>query len=100
MASSGNRQTLSADGDTLVDTYFGPVHLSITGGFGGGTAKLQIVDPSGAAIDVAGGSFTAITDTYFDFPPGTRNQLTVNVASSTTPTLVIIIRGQSKFGLD
>ena len=98
MASSGDRQTLSADGTTLVRTFWGPVSLSLTGTFGGGTAKLQLIDPSGAAIDIAGGSFTAITDTYFDFPPNTKHDLQVNIASSTSPALVIYISGADPQG--
>ncbi len=91
---NGDRQTLSADDDTDAKRYGGPVRLSLTGTFGGGTAKLQSVDPSGVAVDVAGGLFTAITDTYFDFPLAASNVLTVNLAGSTTPALVVWIQGR------
>lgn len=92
MAGKGDRQTLVADGNTVDTGTVGPVRLSLTGGFGGGTAKLQALDPSGAYVDVAGGSFTAATDTLFDFPEYAQNQLRVNINGSTTPTLVIWIQ--------
>ena len=92
MAASGNRQTLSADGNSVDRGTVGPVRLSLTGSFGGGAAKLQAKDPSGAYVDVAGGSFTAATDTMFDFPEHVQNQLRVNLAGSTTPALVIWIQ--------
>ena len=94
MASSGERQTLVADGNTEDVGTVGAVRLSLTGGFGGGTAKLQAQDPSGAYVDVDGGSFTAAGDTLFDFPANVQNQLRVNIASSTTPTLVVWIQSE------
>lgn len=93
--SSGNRQTLTADGNTAARVYVGPVKLSITGSFGGGTAKLQVRDPSGALVDIANGGFTSATDTIFDFPDNSSNVLSVNVAGSTTPALAIWIQGRS-----
>ena len=87
--SSGERQTLSADGNTSASQTIGPVRLSLTGGFGSGTAQLQAKDPSNAWISVANGAFTAATDTLFDFPEDSVNDLRVNISSSTNPTLVI-----------
>ena len=94
MAGTGNKQTLAADGQTDVKIFVGPVWLSLTGTFGGGTAKLQARDPSGAFVDINNGSFTAVTDTRFDFPDGASNQLQIDLAGSTTPALVIWIQGQ------
>lgn len=92
MGSSGERLTLSADGNSTEYGTVGPVRMSLSGSFGGGTAKLQAKDPSGAWVDVAGGSFTIAADQLFDFPEHTQNQLRVNMAGSTTPTLVIWIQ--------
>lgn len=94
MAGTGNRQTLSADGATTAKTFVGRVRLSLTGTFGGGTAKLQAEDPGGAFVDVANGSFTAVTDTLFDFPEPSSNKLKIDLSGSTTPALVIWIQGK------
>ena len=93
MASSGDRQAITADGQTTGVDHYGPVRLSITGGFGGGTVKLQALDPSNAWVDIAGASFTAVTDTLYDFPAASKTTLRVDVNGSTTPTLVIWIQG-------
>ncbi len=96
--SLSNRQVLTADGDTDTKQFVGPVRLSLTGTFGGGTAKLQAKDLSAAFIDIANGSFTAATDTIFDFPEGSRNFLKVNIAGSTTPALVVWLQGNQVGG--
>jgi len=67
--------------------------LSLSGTFGGGTAVLRAVDPSNTPVPVGGGSFTAITDTRFDFPAESVNVLDVDISGSTTPALVIWIQG-------
>jgi len=94
MASYGDRQTLSADGTTTFKKFIGPVRWSLTGSFGGGTAKLQARDPSstassGVVVDIAEASATAAVDKVIDFPQGAVNWLATNIASSTTPSLVV-----------
>ena len=97
MASTGYIETLSANGNTTVQKVAGPVRLSLTGPFGGGTAKLQSITPAGNWVDVANGSFTAVTDTLFDFPLQANNELRVNLAGSTTPGLVVWIQPRSDY---
>ncbi len=92
MANSGNRQTLAADGQTNYVRIVGPTRVSLSGGFGGGTAKIQAKDPSDAAVDIAGASYTAAADALLDFPPNAVNQIRVDIASSTNPTLVVWIQ--------
>lgn len=92
---SGNRQTLSANGDTDARTYIGPVRVVFSGTFGGGTAKVQARDPSGAVVDVVNGSFSAVADKIFDFPAGESNVLSVNLAGSTSPAFVAWLQGKS-----
>ena len=87
-----NRQVLSADGSTSAVSFVGPARLSLTGNFGTGTAQLQVRDPSSATISVANGSFTAATDTIFDFPAHTPNTLNVDLAGSSAPALVVWIQ--------
>lgn len=94
MSSSGERQTLGVDGQTPERGTVGSVRLSLTGTFGGGTAKLQAKDPSGTFVDVDGGSFTAVTDTIFDFPANVQNQLRVDLSGSTAPALVIWLQSE------
>lgn len=95
-AGSGNKQSLTADGDTVVTEYVGPVRVVLSGGFGGGTAKLQVRDPDGLAVDVVNGSFTEAADKVFDFPADSLNILSVNLAGSTTPTLDAWIQGRQR----
>lgn len=90
----GNKQTLSADGSTTETQFVGPVRLALSGTFGGGTAVLQAKDPLGVVTDVVNGSFTAVTDTLFDFPEGSVNVLTVNISGSTTPALGVWLQGR------
>ncbi len=90
----GNRQTLVADGQTTAKQFVGPVRLSLSGTFGGGTAVLRAIDPSNTAVNVVNGSFTAVTDTLFDFPVASVNVLDVDISGSTTPALVIWIQGR------
>ena len=95
MASTGYEETLSADGQTVAQQIGGPVRLSLTGDFGTGTAKLQAMTPTGNWVDVANGSFTAATDTLFDFPQQANNNLRVDLASSSSPTLVVWLQADS-----
>lgn len=95
MQGSGNRQTLSANGQTTERLYVGPVRISLTGTFGGGTAKVQAKDPNGIFVDIADGSFTAVADKVVDFPATSLNILRVDISGSTTPALVIWIQGKS-----
>lgn len=94
MSSSGDRQVLTADSTTTFRKFIGPVRLSLTGTFGGGTAKLQTKDPSDAVIDVDGGSFTALTDTRFDYADDAINELAVNLAGAGGPSLKVWIQGR------
>jgi len=94
MAGTGNRQTLTADGQTDPKIFVGPIRLSLTGSFGTGTAKLQAKDPSGAFVDIANGLFTTATDTIFDFPVSDSNELQIDLAGATAPALVVWIQGK------
>ena len=91
---SGDRQTLSANGQTNAKRYIGPIRLSLSGTFGGGTATLQSKDPAGNWVDIANGAFTAVTDTIFDFPGDVGNTVRVNLTGSTSPALVIWVQGR------
>jgi hypothetical protein len=73
-----NRQVLSADGSTSAVVFIGPTWLSLSGSFGGGT--------------VQNGSFTAATDTLFDFPLA-PNTVNVNLTGATGPALVVRLQG-------
>lgn len=90
----GNKQTLSEDGDTDETQFIGSVRVVLSGTFGGGTAVLRAKDPLGVVTDVVNGSFTAVTDTIFDFPAGSVNVLTVNLSGATTPTLGVWLQGK------
>ena len=92
MAVTGYRESMSGDGQSTALEVGGPVRLSLTGTFGGGTAQLQTKDPGGNWVDVANGSFTAVTDTLFDFPLEANNEVRVDLSGSTTPALVVWIQ--------
>ena len=93
MTTSGDRQTLSDNGQTTPRTYVGPVRVSCTGTFGGGTLKIQAEDPTAVFVDVDGTVKTAIGDFVIDFPPGAENRLQADLSGATGPALVIWIQG-------
>ena len=84
---SGEFQELGANGQTAAVLVSGPVRLSLTGDFGSGTAQVQAKNPNGVWLNVDNGSFTAVTDSIFDFPPGLGVQLRVDLTGSTGPSL-------------
>ncbi len=96
MATSGNRQTLTADGQTTYVKVVGPVRISITGDFGTGTAKVQVKDPSDAAVDVANASYTAAADLYLEFPPKAINEIRVDLSGSVNPALVVWVQSSER----
>ena len=93
MTTSGDRQVLSADGQTVARKFVGPVRVSYSGTFGGGTAKIQAEDPSGVFIDVDGTSKTAVADFVIDFPPRAVNLLQTDLSGAITPSLKSWIQG-------
>ena len=92
MASAGYKETLTADGQTEWKKYYGPVVLQITGTFGGGTVQLQQKDVDNDVVSISNGSFTAVTDTIFDFPTFNSNELRVDLSGATSPDLGITIQ--------
>ena len=87
---------MSADGQTPPRKFVGPVRVSYTGTFGGGTAKVQARDPSGAFVDVEGTSKVAVGDFHINFPPNSVNELQTDLSSSTTPSFVVWMQGTDK----
>lgn len=96
MTTSGNRQTLAADGQTDAQQFVGPVRVSYTGDFGSGTAKIQAEDPSEAFIDIAGSAKAAAADFVIDFPPHAVNLLQTDLAGSSSPAFVVWIQSSSR----
>lgn len=83
---------LAADG--LAGPYVsdGALHVKLKGDFGGGTAQLQALDPDETTwSDVIGGSFTAETDTVFDYPE--QGQYQIDLSGATLPDLDVIFTG-------
>lgn len=87
--STGNTFTFTADGNSPEFTMRGPIRLSLTGTFGGGTATLQAKVPQTTTfIDVVNGAFTSPTDKRIDWPKAAKTVVRVNVSGSTTPNLL------------
>ena len=93
MPTSGDRRTLSADGQTPARKFVGPVRVSYKGTFGGGTAKVLQEDPSGAFIDVTGSARVAVDDFVIDFPLRSVNNIRIDLSGSTTPAFIGWIQG-------
>lgn len=89
MATSGDRQVLTANGQTTARQFVGPVRISLSGTFGGGTAVARAKDPSGAFVDIPNTSKTAAADIILDFPPNAVNEIDVDLSGATTPNLVV-----------
>lgn len=94
LKSSGNVQPLTADGNTVSKAFIGPFRVIVTGGFGGGAAKVQAVDPNGATIDLPNGDFPAADDKLFPVPDDAVNVLSVNAFGTTTPTMSVWIQAR------
>ncbi len=93
MQVDGLVETLSADGNSTEHDVIGPAYVSVSGNFGGGTAKIQRKGSDGTFRDLAGASYTAAADKLVDFPPRSQNTIRVNLNGSTTPALVVEIKG-------
>ena len=89
MASTGDVFTLTADGQTPTFRATGTVHISLTGSFGGGTAKLQARTPRGSWVDIAEASFTYAVNKLCDFPGGAETDIRIDLSSATAPSLVV-----------
>lgn len=94
LKSSGDVQPLTADGNTDNVAVVGPFRVVVTGGFGGGAAKVQTIDPNGAEIDLPNGDFPAAGDKLFPVPDDALNVISVNATGTTTPTLSVWIQGK------
>ena len=95
MPSSGNIQQLTADGSTTAHKFIGPVHVSFSGSFGGGTIVLEANLPSDKFVTVIGSSSTAVADLFFDFPEDSITELQATLTGSTTPILDVWIQGRA-----
>lgn len=96
MATAGDRQTLAANGQTEYVKTVGPVRVSITGDFGSGTAKVQMKDPSDAAVDVANASYSAAADAYLEIPLNAINEVRISLSGSANPALVVWIQSMTR----
>lgn len=83
--------TLSADGNTVEHVNKGPVHVHVSGTFGGGTFKLQFLDNGGTWRDIAGASYTEAADKYVELAPATT--IRGVLSGATTPSLAYNFRG-------
>lgn len=90
-------QTLTSNGSTTWSKVTGPCWVSLSGGFGGGTAKIQRKNKAGTPVDIVGESHTVAADRVIDFPIKSVNEVRVNIASSTTPTLATSVQWTSPF---
>jgi hypothetical protein len=75
----------------------GPVRMSLTGDFGGGTATLQAQDPDSSWTNVIGSGFSSAADALIDFPGWVSNTVRVNLTSTSAPNLVVWLQaGRSR----
>jgi hypothetical protein len=88
-------EILSSDGSTTWASVKGPVWVSLSSSFGGGTAKIQRKNHAGAAVDIVGESHTVAADRVIDFPTKSVNEVRVNLAGSSAPTLACSIQWTS-----
>lgn len=80
--------TLAANGDTATVVVNGPVHLHLSGTFGGGTVTMNFMDAGGNWRAISEGGFTAACDKEIAFPTGTGRSIKGTLAGATTPSLV------------
>lgn len=97
---SGLSQTITVDGSTDWVKVTGPAMVSMSNSFGTGTATIQFKDQADAAIALAGETHTVAADRLIDYPAGAKNELRVNLASSSSPDLDVVIQSSSVHDLD
>ena len=85
-------QTLAVDGNSNSISTADKVHCHVSGTFGGGTAKVQFKDEGGTWRDIAGAAYTSAADELIELG-SSQYDLRVNLAGSTSPALVVILRG-------
>ena len=90
-------QTLSADSSTTWTKVKGSCWVSLSGGFGGGTATIQRKNKAGAAVAIVGEAHTVAADRILDFPERSTNEVRVTIASSSSPTLACSVQWTSPF---
>jgi len=93
MATSGDRQVLTTNTKTAARNFVGPVRVSLTGNFGGGTFKMEAEDPSGVFVDIDGSVQTTAIDFIIDFPDSAENKIQGDLSGATAPALVIWNQG-------
>ena len=88
-------ETLSADGQTNWTSIKGPVWVSLSGTFGGGTAIIQRKNSAGTAVAIVGESHTVIADRVIDFPSDSVNDVRVAITGSSSPALACSLQWTS-----
>jgi len=84
---TGFEETLSADGSTAEVTTVGPVFLSLSGTFGGGTVAIERKGTDDTWRSIAGASYTSGVDKVLNFAPKGVNKLRATLSGATTPSL-------------
>ena len=92
--STGDRQVLSSNTNTNGVKYVGRIRVSLKGNFGGGTATIEDKGPDNLFDGVTNGVFTAEADKLIDYPIAEINEVRVDLAGSSGPSLVVWIQGK------
>lgn len=96
MAKNSYNEILTGDGQTVAQSFRGSVWVHLSDDFGGGTATVRVRDAAGVMRAVAGAAFVVAADALLDFPEGATNVIDVDLASSTTPNLVVNLEGEDR----
>lgn len=82
---------ITADGDYDLDMPSNRADIIVTGTFGGGTLKLQAINPVDDAVaDVADASWTAAATVVYN--GANQNKIRFNLAGATTPSINVSVR--------
>jgi len=87
--------TLTEDSSTGWSSVKGPIWVSLSGTFGGGTAVIQRKNSAGAAVAIVGESHTVIADRVIDFPSDSVNEVRVTISGSSSPALAVSMQWTS-----
>lgn len=88
-------ETLSSDDSTEWVSVKGPIWVSLSGTFGGGTAIIQRKNAAGSAVAIVGESHTVAADRVIDFPPHAVNEVRINLSGSSSPSLATMVEWSS-----
>ena len=92
----GEWETFTADGDLGPVLCYGDFHVHVSGNLDGGDVQVKITDPGGTERNMANANYDAAVDDLIAMPRGARSLVTLSLANSGSPSVVLGLRGERR----